>query len=84
MDTGLGTCDAYIRLRVAEYHFRSRVVRNSLDPDFRQSFRIRANPRNEPAQLLRLELFDWDRYVSSVVSTIPIPHSICILVRFQS
>ncbi len=62
MDSGLGTCDAYIQLLIGEYHFSSRVVRNSLDPQFKQSFRISGAPRGAPPLQLVLQLFDWDRY----------------------
>jgi Ca2+-dependent lipid-binding protein len=45
MDSGLGTCDAYCKIVVGDYQFKTRVVRNSLDPEFKQSFRIAISVR---------------------------------------
>ena len=54
MDTGLGTCDAYCLILIGDYHFRTRVVRNSLDPNFRQSFRIAIQVRSYKQPLANL------------------------------
>mmetsp|Transcript_24933 Transcript_24933/g.61250 ORF Transcript_24933/g.61250 Transcript_24933/m.61250 type:complete len:829 (+) Transcript_24933:70-2556(+) len=61
MDAGLGSCDAYVVLIVGDYQYRSRVVRNSLDPEFNQTFRI-AVPDDLREIELRVQLWDWDRF----------------------
>mmetsp|Transcript_23308 Transcript_23308/g.55499 ORF Transcript_23308/g.55499 Transcript_23308/m.55499 type:complete len:838 (+) Transcript_23308:233-2746(+) len=60
MDTGLGSCDAYCIAILGDYKFRSRVVRNSLDPEFMQTFRMAVTDETEELQL-KVELWDWDR-----------------------
>ena len=61
MDAGLGTCDAYLILMLGEYKFRSRVVRNSLDPKFAQTFRIEVPPV-AAALACKMQIWDWDRF----------------------
>jgi hypothetical protein len=75
MDSGLGTCDAYCCIvlectddggEVEETVFRSKVVRNSLDPEFGQMFRICVPPHQLEAKQGRVscyvQVWDWDRY----------------------
>jgi hypothetical protein len=70
MDSGLGTCDAYCRILLVSgqtqvYAFRSRVVRNSLDPAFAQMFRMSIPPhlfRHKAALTCKIEIWDWDRF----------------------
>lgn len=61
MDTGLGTCDAYCHILVGDYHFHTRVVRNSLDPAFRQTFRIAILDAEMPLDL-KVQVWDWDKW----------------------
>eukprot|EP00960_Hanusia_phi_P031065 749049-Hanusia_phi.AAC.7 len=61
MDTGLGSCDAYCVIMFGDYKFRSRVVKNSLDPVFRQSFRVEIPPNFEMEEC-RVQVWDWDRF----------------------
>ncbi|EKX36383.1 hypothetical protein GUITHDRAFT_145836 [Guillardia theta CCMP2712] len=62
MDAGLGTCDAYCVLLIGETHkFKSRVVRNSLDPHFDQMFRICVPPDLEVLPM-EIQVWDWDRF----------------------
>jgi len=75
MDSGLGTCDAYCCIvlectddegEVEDTVFRSKVVRNSLDPEFGQMFRICIPPHQLEAKRGRVscyvQVWDWDRY----------------------
>ncbi|EKX40627.1 hypothetical protein GUITHDRAFT_142716 [Guillardia theta CCMP2712] len=61
MDTGLGSCDAYCVIMFGDYKFRSKVVKNSLDPVFRQSFRVEI-PANFDSGECRVQVWDWDRF----------------------
>jgi len=61
MDTGLGTCDAYCHILVGDYHFHTRVVRNSLDPAFHQTFRI-ATMDAETLLEIKVQVWDWDKW----------------------
>ena len=61
MDAGLGTCDAYCIIRIGEYHFRSKVVRNALDPEFQQTFRIAIQDIKMQLEM-EVQIWDWDRY----------------------
>ena len=40
MDAGLGSCDPYVKLLIGDYNFTSKTVFNTLDPQFKQTFRI--------------------------------------------
>merc|ERR1719183_3119424 len=64
MDSGLGTCDAYCKIVVGDYQFKTRVVRNSLDPEFKQSFRIAiSGPKNEDFPMdIKFSVWDWDKW----------------------
>lgn len=61
MDAGLGSCDAYLILFCGEYQFRSRVVRNSLDPKFAQTFRMHVPP-GVATMNCKVQIWDWDRF----------------------
>jgi len=61
MDTGLGTCDAYCHILVGDYHFHTRVVRNSLDPAFHQTFRIATMDAETPLEI-KVQVWDWDKW----------------------
>ena len=61
MDAGLGSCDAYCILNIGDYEFRTRIVRNSLDPQFRQTFRIAMQEVDEPLQIT-VSVWDWDKW----------------------
>mmetsp|Transcript_25090 Transcript_25090/g.51003 ORF Transcript_25090/g.51003 Transcript_25090/m.51003 type:complete len:839 (-) Transcript_25090:34-2550(-) len=60
MDAGLGTCDAYAIVIMGDYHFRSRVVKNSLDPQFNQWFRVGFEEFQDDMEC-RVQIWDWDR-----------------------
>jgi hypothetical protein len=57
MDSGFGLCDAYCHVLVGHYHFRTRVVKNSLDPNFLQTFRITVPVWNTRFFLYMLSFF---------------------------
>uniref|UniRef100_A0A6U4NBC7 C2 domain-containing protein n=1 Tax=Hemiselmis andersenii TaxID=464988 RepID=A0A6U4NBC7_HEMAN len=61
MDAGLGSCDAYCVLCFGDYSYKSRVVRNSLDPHFKQTFRVQV-PNDMPETKLLVQVWDWDRF----------------------
>jgi len=61
MDAGLGTCDAYANVIVGHYNFRSRVVKNSLDPHFNQWFRMGLEELKDEMEC-RVQIWDWDRF----------------------
>ena len=61
MDSGLGSCDAYCKISLGSYHFQSRVVRNSINPKFDQSFRIAVADPNQAMDLC-VSIWDWDRF----------------------
>jgi len=61
MDAGLGSCDAYCVLCFGDYSYKSRVVRNSLDPCFKQTFRVQV-PNDMPETQLQVQVWDWDRF----------------------
>uniref|UniRef100_A0A7S0Z550 C2 domain-containing protein n=1 Tax=Hemiselmis tepida TaxID=464990 RepID=A0A7S0Z550_9CRYP len=61
MDAGLGSCDAYCHAIVGGYTFKSRLVRNSLDPKFQQTFRINVKDEQEALEL-KVQIWDWDRF----------------------
>eukprot|EP00293_Proteomonas_sulcata_P007965 CAMPEP_0184302938 /NCGR_PEP_ID=MMETSP1049-20130417/12787_1 /TAXON_ID=77928 /ORGANISM="Proteomonas sulcata, Strain CCMP704" /LENGTH=681 /DNA_ID=CAMNT_0026614343 /DNA_START=60 /DNA_END=2105 /DNA_ORIENTATION=- len=61
MDSGLGSCDAYSVIMIGDFQFRSRVVRNSLDPHFNQVYRISVPNGGEDMEC-RVQVWDWDRF----------------------
>jgi Ca2+-dependent lipid-binding protein len=61
MDAGLGTCDAYAILIVDDWKFRSRIIKNSLDPHFNQTFRLGLQEIQEEMEC-RVQIWDWDRF----------------------
>jgi len=61
MDSGLGSCDAYCKIIIGSNVFSSAVVRNSLDPEFNQTFRI-AVPDDCANMPFELQVWDWDRF----------------------
>jgi len=61
MDAGLGSCDAYCMAHLGAYAFKSKLTRNSLDPQFNQTFRVEVKQEDEPIEL-RVSVWDWDRF----------------------
>eukprot|EP00287_Rhodomonas_sp_CCMP768_P024685 CAMPEP_0202831658 /NCGR_PEP_ID=MMETSP1389-20130828/16987_1 /ASSEMBLY_ACC=CAM_ASM_000865 /TAXON_ID=302021 /ORGANISM="Rhodomonas sp., Strain CCMP768" /LENGTH=456 /DNA_ID=CAMNT_0049505419 /DNA_START=17 /DNA_END=1387 /DNA_ORIENTATION=+ len=65
MDAGLGTADPYCVLNVVgdwgTYPFKSKIVRNSLDPEFGQTFRL-AVPLDANTVEMTIDTYDWDRF----------------------
>lgn len=61
LSAGLGSCDAYCVVALGNFTFKSRLVRNSLDPKFNQTFRVIVGSPDE-ALNLRFAIWDWDRF----------------------
>lgn len=51
MDAGLGSCDAYCIAFVGSQRFKSRLLRNSLDPVFDQVYRVAVKDPTEELEL---------------------------------
>lgn len=73
----LGTCDAYVVLKIGRKEFKSKTVTNTYSPVWNEEFEFHLDSSYD-REVLSLTVFDWDRntkddvigYVSVPVSTL--------------